>query len=715
MKKYHYLLSALLLAILLVTGGCERKVTYETYLSEANDYVGSEACAECHITTYQDFLDSGHPYILNAAADVRAGGYYPAFVPDLPGPPPGREWSSISYVIGGFRWRANFLDSAGYPILGSQAQWNMPGNPLGLPGEWDYFMPSGRTINCARCHTTGYQQIPDRVDLPGVIGSWALDGVQCEACHGPGQHHLENPGKVDMIVDRSAAACGRCHARDTGLVIAAHEGFIANYCQWTEIRRTGHIALACVDCHDPHIGLHPSAPDRPENSASVCEKCHYAETRSYAESSLPHFGASVTCLDCHMPYAVKSAVGDTNQHLGDIRSHLMRINTDPNAVLISNQQANGYLTLDFTCLTPGCHDDKTKAWAASAASQVHQFAENYLSCFRCHSWENESLVIAENGWQESKHASGDNTIWNRNTAPAYEDCEKCHTHEGFTAAISDSIIVGDTFSVIGCFTCHREHDSGPLQMRVTGLGELANGTLYDYQSSNTCGACHLNPYDVGIYVTDNITLETTWGPHYGPQMDMLLGQNAYKFPGYAYNSSYHTFSVPEGCRQCHLTEAEGDNLWGHSLAMRSGTEENVFGCNAAAPCHAGEVSTFNILPVLEEDFDWDGTIEGVQDEVDGLLDSLRILLTAAGLLDNDRPVDGRLVTEADSSGALFNYLFVKADGSRGIHNTKFATRLLRSAIDYLTPSTPAATALNPQRFEIEMRSAHAAGQESRNH
>jgi hypothetical protein len=77
-----------------------------------------------------------------------------------------------------------------------------------------------------------------------------------------------------------------------------------------------------------------------------------------------------TCEDCHMPAASKSAVSSARWQ-GDVKSHLFRINTDPNAEMFTKEgtSANGYLTLEFACLK--CHLDRNAEWAAQYAGKSH--------------------------------------------------------------------------------------------------------------------------------------------------------------------------------------------------------------------------------------------------------------------------------------------------------------------------------------------------------
>ena len=78
---------------------------------EPPQFVGSQVCAECHQDYYDRFIQSGHPWIMNPVVDGQA--------PNIPGgnvtePPEGLTWDDISYVIGGYNWKALFVNQDGY-------------------------------------------------------------------------------------------------------------------------------------------------------------------------------------------------------------------------------------------------------------------------------------------------------------------------------------------------------------------------------------------------------------------------------------------------------------------------------------------------------------------------------------------------------------------------------------------------------------------------
>jgi hypothetical protein len=89
---------------------------------EALVYVGSERCATCHSSAHQDEAKSGHPNKLRKVIDGQPPKYP---FSEVPSPPEGYTWQDITYVIGGYGWKARFLDKKGYIITGAKAQYNL--------------------------------------------------------------------------------------------------------------------------------------------------------------------------------------------------------------------------------------------------------------------------------------------------------------------------------------------------------------------------------------------------------------------------------------------------------------------------------------------------------------------------------------------------------------------------------------------------------------
>ena len=78
-----------------------------------------------------------------------------------------------------------------------------------------------------------------------------------------------------------------------------------------------------------------------------------------------------------MPTVSKSAISRVS-YMGEVRTHLFKINTDLNADMFKEIEENdkksiftkGYVTVDFVCL--GCHGSRDKSWAIMNAKGFHK-------------------------------------------------------------------------------------------------------------------------------------------------------------------------------------------------------------------------------------------------------------------------------------------------------------------------------------------------------
>ena len=139
------------------------------------------------------------------------------------------------------------------------------------------------------------------------------------------------------------------------------------------------------------------------------------------------------------------------------------------------------------------------------------------------------------------------------------------------------------------------------------------------------------------------------------------------------------------------------SLGGHSMRLAGEVHEspmvNVAGCLNSG-CH-GEMKQVADKHFYDRkaaaDFDGNGNLESVQEEVQGLLHKL-INEQGSGLLQTmkDPPYDakGRFINAKtqypiEVVAALYNYKFVKEDGSKGIHNTAYAVQLLMDSMKAL--------------------------------
>jgi hypothetical protein len=279
--------------------------------------------------------------------------------------PEGYDWSDISYVIGGARWKARFMDREGYIITKTGPKKDQPGkNQYNLAtGRWvNYDAGKTKPYDCGTRHTSGYSKDGRQDGLPGIVGTWAFPGITCEECHGPGAAHANDPRKANIKVDRSPAACGKCHIRGVGEKIPAGGGFIQHHEQYNEYLAGPHAGkVECATCHDPHKRAEVSIRKQ-------CADCHASQAKDYAGSKMALSG--VTCVQCHMPSAGKSAE-TFGKYAGDVKAHIAKISTNPADRMFTDDGkfATGKLTLDFACLR--CHGSHDVAWALANAKGIH--------------------------------------------------------------------------------------------------------------------------------------------------------------------------------------------------------------------------------------------------------------------------------------------------------------------------------------------------------
>jgi hypothetical protein len=284
---------------------------------------------------------------------------------EVPNPPEGYTWNDISYIIGGYNWKARFIDKQGYIITDKPGatisdteylnQYNFANDVVGKEAGWVKYHSGEPQLkyNCGTCHTTGYKPDGNQDGLPGIVGTWAQPGIHCEACHGPGSLHAENPYGVSVKVSRDAEECGKCHRRDAVEQVNAAGGFIEHHEQYEELFQSKHAIIDCVQCHNPHTLVVQLRQADLQTTRTQCENCHFRQVKTQNVDS--HVENEVACIDCHMPRIVKSAWGDAEKFTGDIRTHLMAIDPDQIGQFSEDgKTALSQIGLDFACRS--CHN-----------------------------------------------------------------------------------------------------------------------------------------------------------------------------------------------------------------------------------------------------------------------------------------------------------------------------------------------------------------------
>ena len=380
---------------------------------------------------------------------------------------------------------------------------------------------------------------------------------------------------------------------------------------------------------------------------------------------------------------------------------------------IKRSPAGNFINIQCeNCHGPGSVHTKTKSFEPGVCSQ-------------CHSQEVQ--------WRLSGHAKTGSA--NMHMAENTE-CVKCHTGEGFvqvtirnqepvfpemaTETKPANLVQAGDQPPVACAACHDPHAftepfqgaNGPAsrQLRLSGGVTMPNGATVDAKESAVCVSCHADKRDLA-YKAQYLAGKQARGAHDDTQSDVFYAVTAaaFDFGKGDYASSDHPTEVKEGCIQCHMAanpvmdpgpdgkagtrdDVKAMSAGGHSWNMAGDYNgKRVENVGACTKCHA-ELTTFNRK--AKGDYNGNGKIEGIQDEVKGLLD-----LVAKELPKDEKGavllagIDKANLTEKQRM-ALWNYALIANEGSKGVHNAPFAVQVLQRTFEELTGKpVPGATVM----------------------
>jgi hypothetical protein len=191
----------------------------------------------------------------------------------------------------------------------------------------------------------------------------------------------------------------------------------------------------------------------------------------------------------------------------------------------------------------------------------------------------------------------------------------------------------------------------------------------------------------------------SFGVHDSTAGDVVEGVNAITY-GKVIPSGAHSYSISNVCVGCHMqpvasTDPAFTKAGGHTFSMTytvvtNGVTNVIDKVDVCVKCH-GPINTFNMV---RKDYNDDGVIEGIQTEVQKLLDRLSTLLPNSTYQanPNDYVADGLVKTSISTKtnwpvrflNAAWNWQLVNVEGSKGIHNAPFVIGVLKASIADLT-------------------------------
>lgn len=317
--------------------------------AEAPDYVGSEACSNCHKQEARDHQTSMHAHTLAAidghpsirAFESKQQVSDPALkMVYTTGMEEGRPVSRVKrtsdgatealsprYVVGSGKHGYTFLFERNDHYLESRLSYYPPAKRWEwTPGQQDltpHRAPLGRSLDngtvfsCFICHST---TLVHEGETPRPEQS--LFNVGCERCHGAGREHVrlarteKHPGAIYRFrtakADTVVRLCGECHRSPKTIPDDQLEHtvdlprFAGTAFGASECFRQSAGKLSCITCHKPH----PRASEDRTSYERVCLSCHtsgHAPTAA-APTGTPAAGVKGCpvnprsgCISCHMP------------------------------------------------------------------------------------------------------------------------------------------------------------------------------------------------------------------------------------------------------------------------------------------------------------------------------------------------------------------------------------------------------------------------------
>ena len=382
-------------------------------------YVGAESCAKCHEEEHKLWAGSHHHDAMAEATDETVLGDFDnavfesqgvtsrffkkdgKFFVNTEGPDGNYTDFEVAYTFGLDPLQQYLVPFPGGRLQCLTVAWDTHGKKWYSlypdqkidHSDWLHWTKGAQSWNtmCADCHSTNLQKNYD-IEKKEFNTTWSEINVSCEACHGPGSHHVEwaesgavgrmmtpesGDGRFGLVtklkdVDNKLLVerCARCHSR-RGQISPYHDhtGELLDH-YVTETLREGlyhadgqildevyvygsfrqskmyHKGVRCTDCHEPHsIRLRAEGND-------LCIRCHDpTKFNTPVHHHHKEDSPGSQCVSCHMP-------GRTYMGIDFRRDHSFRLPRPDLTVIGGTPNACN-----------DCHADKEPQWAADAITK----------------------------------------------------------------------------------------------------------------------------------------------------------------------------------------------------------------------------------------------------------------------------------------------------------------------------------------------------------
>ena len=708
MKRHHGLFVVPVFALAALLAGCwgsDKSTSLEVTVATQPARVGSSQCTNtCHAATL-DIL--GQPISVTWSAafhttgsnvqceDCHGGGGNHWGVGPIPYPNPSGPTCNVCHGFTGFAATAH-------------------GNPDSLPAA--NFFQAVVGDGSGQAEGNGIPLVKADNTTPVTIGEHI---EECSRCHNPNQRFEHGTGNVLVKPNPDAlptpsVTCGSCHnGHDT-----YKEATIA---QRTTPMKYPNFRPYFVDNNPASATFGAQVNSGDPNGASVTASIYQPNGAVTPGTGVVDYTRVVganneinperLCASCHTKGKYKytkfntsgSDVSDTHQTnvFSQYRESGHGDRTGPPFGEFSANPGFYNAAFDNSHRTAYPIDMALSTFStAGPANTTRNAGNNNFACFKCH---------------------------NGLTSPAYQD-----NVQGTSAA---PVVFGDV--TVTCLTCHDPHTdvtgqtkntrkpvimseyslrggySASAVAKVTFSGNVfMDNTPVPSTTGNAtiCVFCHqgresgLTLFKIRL-AADNTLAGSFLNEHYLGTGAMLWARNAYEYGGKLYGQN--TAHQATNCIGCHMPENPGgrDDIGGHSWRIFSEADNvvNNTSCNVAA-CHNGRApgtraGLFAFRDSVYDptnDYDGNGVVEGIPEEIEGL-ETLLI-----SLLDNNA------ITFSDTT---YPYFFQKGTTNsfsawtlptlKAAFNLQYVIKGLPSGASQIGQPNPSAATHN-HRYNIEL-------------
>lgn len=364
MKMSGWAKLAFTILLVAFVAGCGRgpnEAELKEVISGPKTYVGSDQCKMCHLEHYDSWRGTLHSRTIQDVTqnlDAMAATIDPEVIradlrkieKDLKLPVDDiyiPETEDLKYTIG-VQWKQGYIVEKEGNLFVAPIEYDIWQNRW-LANREDDWNTRSWINDCSGCHSTGVD-LEKKTFVEGRVG--------CEACHGPGSHHVVLPkaavfDKRTTIVNPATLpaglrtqVCGSCHGagvstrmKDVAWPVGYRPGralgpyFDSPYPADMEVRTAfanglahGHHqeynawklstharqGVTCTSCHFVHqLGVAPTQFQTMASGSEQCLTCHRVINTNLAHS----IHSFSNCVGCHMPRVIKSKEsGVTHSH-----------------------------------------------------------------------------------------------------------------------------------------------------------------------------------------------------------------------------------------------------------------------------------------------------------------------------------------------------------------------------------------------------------------